>query len=168
MSFKRFVVITALILVVVIVWGCVNNNSVSQETQQMTQPTTPAVSDAVTLHTSGFNAYVMGDYATAIGFYNQSLALDPTNARTWVDQGNAFMALNQTSAAVSSFNSALAIESDLADVWNSRGVALMDMGNYTGARDSFEKALQIAPEYSDAQSNLNIVMRNISNTSGSS
>jgi tetratricopeptide (TPR) repeat protein len=146
--------------------GCVTNNP--PVSPQVVATITTPTPDAVNLHNSGFNAYIMGDYTTAIGFYNQSLALDPTNARTWVDKGNALLALNQTSAAVSSYDSALAIESDLADVWNSRGVALMDMGNYTGARDSFERALQIAPEYSDAQSNLNLVLNNISNTSGGS
>jgi tetratricopeptide (TPR) repeat protein len=148
--------VLALMLVTVLSSGCTENNAGANPV--MTPAPVPA---AVDLHIKGFDAYIKGNYTTALDFYNQSIAADPKYTRAWMDKGNVLVKLNRTSEAISSYDSALALENDLAIVWNDRGEALMTIGNYTEARDSFDKALQIAPEYANAKANRDLALAKI-------
>jgi tetratricopeptide (TPR) repeat protein len=149
-------VVLAIMLVIVLSSGCTENNAGANPV--MTPAPVPA---AVDLHKKGFDAYINGNYTTALYFYNQSIAADPKYTRAWMDKGNVLVKLNRTSEAISSYDSALALENDLAIVWNDRGEALMTIGNYTEARDSFDKALQIAPEYANAKANRDLALAKI-------
>jgi tetratricopeptide (TPR) repeat protein len=149
-------VVIAIMLVIVLSSGCTENNAGANPV--MTPAPVPA---AVDLHKKGFDAYINGNYTTALYFYNQSIAADPKYTRAWMDKGNVLVKLNRTSEAISSYDSALALENDLAIVWNDRGEALMTIGNYTEARDSFDKALQIAPEYANAKANRDLALAKI-------
>jgi|WetSurMetagenome_2_1015567.scaffolds.fasta_scaffold09234_4 tetratricopeptide (TPR) repeat protein len=139
-----------------IICGCVNNIS---GTSGLT--TSTIVPKAIDLHNTGFDAYLKGDYPTALGYFNQSIAADPNYLRAWIDKGNALVRLNRSEEAVVAYDAALARGPDRADVWNSRGEALMTTGNYTAARDSFDKALQIAPEYAAAKENRDLARKKL-------
>jgi len=119
------------------------------------------VPEAVGLHDSGFKAYLAGDNATALDFYNRSLALDPQYTRAWIDKGDVLSAMNRSQEAVAAYDSALNLDDSLAIVWNSRGVALMASGNYTAARDSFDRALRIAPQYDAAIQNRELALKKV-------
>ena len=145
--------VLALMLVTVLSSGCTGDNA--GKNPIMTPAPGPA---AVDLHSKGFDAFINGNYTTALDFYNQAITADPKYTRAWMDKGNVLVKLNRTSEAISSYDSALALENNLAIVWNSRGEALMTIGNYTEARDSFDKALQIAPEFATAKANRDLAL----------
>jgi len=147
----QVIVPVSLVIMVLMVMsaGCMNTPS---EKQSVTPtPRTPAVA----LFNKGFDAFINGNYTTALDYYNQSLASDPKSTRVWRAKGDVLIRLNRTSEAISAYDSALALESTIPEIWNSRGEALMMLGRYTEARDSFEKALQIAPDYIIAKENKN-------------
>ncbi|MCK9592458.1 MAG: tetratricopeptide repeat protein [Methanoregula sp.] len=148
---KMVTVIIAVLLVLVLSSGCVNNSSVNKQIETAT----PAI-PSLELHRSGFDAFIDGKYETALDYYNKSLAADPKYTRAWIDKGNVLIRLNRTSEAISAYDSALALENNLSQVWNSRGEALMTLGRYTEALESFDSALKIAPEYAKAIENRNL------------
>ena len=39
------------------------------------------------------------DYASALDYYNQSLAADPKYIRAWIDKGNVLVRMNRTDEA---------------------------------------------------------------------
>lgn len=133
--------------------GCINNTS---EKQQIVTPTPSAT--AVALFYKGFDAYIEGNYTTALQFYNESISSDPKFTRAWEAKGDVLVRLNRTSEAISAYDSALALESTVPEIWNSRGEALMIQGRFTEAVDSFEKALQIAPNYTAAKENKDLAL----------
>lgn len=144
-----------LVLITVLSSGCISSNG--EEKPCLTcSPQTPAA--AADLHMKGFNAYINGNFANALEFYDQSIAADPKYTRAWMDKGNVLIRLNRTEEAISAYDSALALENNLPLVWNSRGEALMTIGKYTEARDSFDKALKIAPEYAKAKENRELAL----------
>lgn len=145
--------VLAIMLVTVMSAGCMGTNTDTNPV--MTPAPVPA---AVDLHLRGFDAFIKGDYTTALDLYNQAIAADPKYTRAWIDKGNVLVKLNRTSEAIASYDSALALENNLAIVWNNKGEALMTLGKYAEARDSFDKALQIAPEYATAKSNRDLVL----------
>jgi len=157
MGTRRSVLSVLFVLfVAVIICGCANNIS---GTSGLT--TSTIVPKAIDLHNSGFDAYLKGDYPTALEYFNQSIAADPNYLRAWIDKGNVLVRLNRSEEAVVAYNAALARSPGRADVWNSRGEALMTTGNYTAARDSFDKALQIAPEYAAAKENRDLAQKKL-------
>jgi len=144
------------ILFAAISCGCLSGNQSGP-----TATLTPAP-EAVGFRDSGFKAYLAGDNATALDFYNRSLALDPQYTRAWIDKGDVLSAMNRSQEAVAAYDSALNLDNSLAIVWNSRGVALMATGNYTAARDSFDRALRIAPQYDAAIQNRELALKKVS------
>ena len=153
--------VLALMVVTVLFSGCTGNNAQpNTQTNVQTNPvmTRAPVASAVDFTKKGFDAFIKGNYTTALDLYNRSISADPKYTRAWIEKGNVLVKLNRTSEAISSFDSALALENNLAIVWNSRGEALMTMGNFTQARDSFDKALQFAPEYAVAKANRDLAL----------
>jgi len=151
-----FLAVLFMIIVIVLSSGCTGNNS--ETNPIITQVPIPA---SIDLHNKGFDAYIKGNYTTALDLYNQAITADPKNTRAWIDKGNVLVKLNRTSEAISSYDSALALENDLAQVWNNLGEAQMINGEYEQARDSFDKALQIAPEYATAKTNRDLVLEKL-------
>ena len=148
-------VVLAIMLLMVMNAGCINNNSANQ---QIMTPTPNSA--AVRLFEAGFNAYINGNYETALENYNKTIAAEPKYIRAWIEKGNILIRLNRSEEAISAYDSALALE-NLATVWNSRGEALMTLGRYTEARDSFDKALKIAPGYAKAKENRNLTLEKL-------
>ena len=156
--------VLALMVVTVLFSGCTGNNAqTNTQTNAQTNPimTRAPVASAVDFTKKGFDAFIKGNYTTALDFYNRSTSEDPKYTQAWIERGNVLVKLNRTSEAISSYNSALALENNLAIVWNSRGEALMAMGNFTEARNSFDKALQFAPEYAAAKANRDLALSKI-------
>lgn len=138
-----------LICILVMSSGCINPQSEPPET-------TPTISQvAIDLHMTGFRASVDGDYETALDYYDQSIAADPTFTRVYIDKGNVLIRLNRTEEAIMAYDSALARVNDLPKVWNSRGEALMTIGKYSEALASFDTAISLSPDYQTAKENRN-------------
>jgi len=146
-------IIFTIVLAGVMSSGCINDNAVNQNGMTPTP-----VTAAADLHMKGFDAYIKGDFTTALDFYDKALVADPKYSRAWMDKGNLLIKLNRTAEAIAAYDSALAVDSQLPLVWNSRGEALMTLGRYTEARDSFDNALKIAPEYAKAKENRNLTL----------
>jgi tetratricopeptide (TPR) repeat protein len=147
---KTVLIIFTIVLIGAISAGCINNKVVYQP------GITPTSTTAADLHMKGFDAYINGNFTTALDFYDQALDADPKYTRAWMDKGNVLIKLNRTSEAIAAYDAALALDNNLSLVWNSRGEALMALGRYSEALESFDKALQIAPEYARAKENRNL------------
>jgi tetratricopeptide (TPR) repeat protein len=158
MDTKRFLLSAHIVLfVAVMICGCINNASSGPGN---TSPT--PVPAAVDLHNTGFDAYVKGDNPTALEYFNQSIAADPTYTRAWIDKGNVLVRLNRSEEAIVAYDAALVLDNGLAVVWNKRGEAQMATGNYIAARDSFDRALKIAPGFVEAKENRDLVLKKLS------
>jgi tetratricopeptide (TPR) repeat protein len=153
-------VVCAIMLVVVLSSGCASSSTNLKQPScpNCTVVSTPPVTAAVTLEKKGFEAYINGDYDSALDYYNQSLGADPKYTRAWIDKGNVLIRMNRTAEGIRAYDSALALESDLPELWNTRGEALMATGNYSAARDSFDRAIQLAPDFDQAKKNRNLTL----------
>jgi Tfp pilus assembly protein PilF len=155
-TYGKVLVIVAIMLLMVVNSGCINNIS---ENQQVITPT-PGVS-AVGFFEAGFNAFINGNFETALENYNKAISEEPKYTRAWIEKGNVLIRLNRSEEAIAAYDSALALEKDLSTVWNNRGEALMTLGRYSEARESFDKALQISPQYAKAKENRNLTLEKL-------
>jgi tetratricopeptide (TPR) repeat protein len=154
MRIQTIVPVSLLLMVFMVMSaGCSTTNSEKQPIVTPTPGTT-----AVQLFNKGFDSYIDGDYPTALNFYNESIASDPTFTLVWIEKGKVLVRLNRSAEAISAYDSALALDNNISEIWNNRGEALMNLGRYTEALDSFEKALQIAPDYTTAKENKDLAL----------
>jgi tetratricopeptide (TPR) repeat protein len=158
---KRGIVLAvcAIMLVIVLSSGCTSDTSKQPSCPNCTAVVlNPAPGSAVDLHNKGFDAYINRDYASALDYYNQSLAKDPKFTRAWIDKGNVLVRMNRTVEGIAAYDAALALESDLPELLNTRGEALMATGNYTAALDSFDRAIKLVPDFPEAKENRNLTL----------
>lgn len=88
-----------------------------------------------------------GKYEEAIGYYNQSVALDPKMAMAWCGKGIALNGLGRYAEANDAFDKAIAISPSYSKAWYQKGNALYGLGRYEEAIAAYDKALEIYPEY---------------------
>jgi Flp pilus assembly protein TadD len=78
--------------------------------------------------------------------FEQALTLDPTNALTWVEQGEVLLSLERSEAALAAFERAIQLAPREAPAWSGKGVALEHLGRYEEAVPTLHHALQLSPQ----------------------
>lgn len=91
-----------------------------------------AAEDSLEWYTKGQNAATVGNYADAVTYYTNALALDPSYALAMSGKAVAFNALGRYSEALDAANQALAIRTS-ADAQNAKAYALYKLGRYDEA-----------------------------------
>ena len=81
----------------------------------------------------------------ALAFFDQALAIDPSQADIWYDRGNVLQAQQENEAALASYDRALAIAPRHANAWLNRGHLLLALHQHREAITSIERAVDIAP-----------------------
>ena len=85
------------------------------------------------------------DNDKAIADYNQSIALNPGDARTFYSRGNAYSTLAQHERAVVDFNEAIALNPQYASAFNSRCYEQAILGRTTQALADCNASLRLRP-----------------------
>ncbi|MGH2582545.1 MAG: tetratricopeptide repeat protein [Anaerolineales bacterium] len=107
---------------------------------------TPTLS-AAELVSLGEAAAAVGDWGGAIVFYDQSIALDATNAQAFLLRGNAYKELGILDQAISNYDAAIALDPLFATAFNNRGLAHAGAGNNDLALADFAAAIEIFPTF---------------------
>ena len=115
----------------VMIAGCINNTS--DKPQVVTPTRVVAAAAAVDLHKKGFDAFINGNYTTALDLYDRAITADPKYTRAWIDKGNVLVRLNRTDEAISSYDSALALENNLASCLEQQGRSTDDTWELHGS-----------------------------------
>jgi tetratricopeptide (TPR) repeat protein len=83
----------------------------------------------------------------------ETLAIDPDDAKALYDRGNALFALKRIEEALASYDRAVAVKPDYAEAFNNRGNALVKLERVAEALASYDRALAFKPAYPDALNN---------------
>ena len=98
------------------------------------------------LHLLGMVQGQRGDFAAAIAFIEQAIAIDPNNAATHSSHGNCLKGLSRYEEALVSYDRALALQPVDAGTWSNRGATLRDLQRPEDALQSYNRALAINPK----------------------
>ncbi|MFZ9188727.1 MAG: tetratricopeptide repeat protein [Algoriphagus sp.] len=83
------------------------------------------------------------DPKTALGFYEEALALDSNFVDAYYNKGMAHIRLNQLEAAIQDFSIAIQKKPDYTDALFQRGLAYLDLGaNYNAKEDAARMVTQ--------------------------
>jgi Flp pilus assembly protein TadD len=102
----------------------------------------------------GLIQYWDGHTDAAIGYFEQTLRVNPDSADAHSSLGIVLLQLGRTQEAVPHLERALRIDPDEADAHNSLALALLRLGRAPEAIPHFEQALRINPNDVDAHINL--------------
>lgn len=95
-----------------------------------------------------------GDYAQAISYYREAIALDSGIPSAWNNMGISLFKLGRTAEALEAYENAAKIDAERADIYFNMGLAHYKLGDLYAARRAFARALEIDPRHSQARSNL--------------
>ncbi len=115
-------------------------------------PAVPA-EDAMEWYTKGQNARTVGDYASALTYYNNALQLDKNLATAYAGKAAALNMLGRYSEAIESADSALAIKSMDPVALNARALALYRLNRYKESTVAYNNLFLVEQNRKDAYCN---------------
>jgi tetratricopeptide (TPR) repeat protein len=93
-------------------------------------------------------------YDAAFDYYCRALAIEPNNADTLYNYGNARYAAGQIDAAIAIYREGLSKQPDYAEMHNNLGNALRGIGELEEAAGSYRRAIALSPDLVQAYNNL--------------
>lgn len=97
-------------------------------------------------HNNRGTAYVAkADYDRAIQDFDQSIKLDPSNARPFNNRGVAYLKKGDSERAIAAFDEAIKLNPNYSEAFANRAEAFLKQNNYDRAARDYDDALRIAP-----------------------
>lgn len=117
--------------------------------------------------------YFEGRFEDALSCYEQSIQIEPENARAWFGKGAALTKLQQLEGAIVAYEKAIDIKPDFSEAWFGKGTALAKLQKVEGAIAAYDKATEIKPDFflawfskarcHAAQGDLELVLKSLQN-----
>ncbi|MCX9009942.1 MAG: tetratricopeptide repeat protein [Candidatus Methanoperedens sp.] len=98
----------------------------------------------------------LGDYSSALDFFNMTLELYPLYPKAWLNKAITYQHMRDIDEALNCYEKATDLDKNYSLAYYNKGVLLMEMGNYRVALESFTKALETDPENENARYNAEI------------
>lgn len=114
----------------------------------------PPAPTAAEIVARGEDAARTGDYALAISYYRDAIALDSALPSAWNNMGIAYFKLGRTQDALAAYENAAKLAPSNADIYFNMGLAHYKLGDVYAARRAFATALSHNPDHAQARSNL--------------
>lgn len=103
----------------------------------------------------------LGRHLSALGCFDQALALDPDYPEAHFNRGVALQDLRRHDEALASFERAIALKPDYCAAWNNRGTLLRAQRRLDEALASYDRAIRSAPGHADAHNNRGVVLQDL-------
>ena len=100
----------------------------------------------------GNTYYDLGQFAQAVGAYENALKYAPQDSVIYNNLGAAYFSLNKNKEAADAFKKSLSIKSDDPDAYFNLGIAYNSTDRGEEALDAFKQAVRLKPGWAEAQS----------------
>jgi tetratricopeptide (TPR) repeat protein len=91
---------------------------------------------------SGWQAFIKGDYCSAIRYYSESIRLDPNVAEVYCKRGSAYRFQGDDDKAIDDFSEAIRRNPKYASAYSYRGCIYGEKGNLDNALADFTDAIR--------------------------
>lgn len=123
---------------------------VMAQVEQLTNQAKQNPEDRETRLKLGNFFYDMGRFDAAIPWYEEALALDPTDVLVSTDLGTSYLYVGNVSKALEQYQKSLKIDPDHPQTLQNLGIAYFTTGEYQKAIDVWERLLKAHPDYPNA------------------
>ena len=114
-------------------------------TSPLIPPTNPTREKALDLTARAQNLAEIHQFEAAQRFFNEAIALYPSEALVWSGRADYYAGQNQSEPALADYNKAIALAPQTPDPYRLRGDLLFRLKRYPQAKADYQKFLQLAP-----------------------
>ena len=115
----------------------------------------------VPLNNLGKLFYQQQDYARAVEYYQEAIAIRDDYIPAFIGLGNAQKNLGRADEALAAYDRAIALDNDTPEAWFGKGLVEESLREYSLAQQSYEKAFALKPDWETAIKALQRVERKL-------
>lgn len=119
----------------------------------------PNHSDA--LHLLGVILAGAKQFIPALGFFNESIKLNPVNFVAYSNRANLFQALKQPELALDDFDKAIELNPNYAEAYYNKGIVMGSLHKIEEEVALYDKALALQPKFPEAYNNKGIALQKL-------
>jgi len=105
---------------------------------------------------NGLDSLWLGNYDSAVGYFENAVNKNPKRADAWVQVGYCKVKQGKSQEAIHAYSQALQLKPDDAEIYNKLGDAYYYAGRLREAIESYTTAIQLEPNNAEAVYNLAI------------
>jgi S1-C subfamily serine protease len=109
---------------------------------------------AEALYRTGLESLWLGNYDSALGYFENTVNRNPRRADAWVQVGYCKVKQGKAEEAVKAYRQALQLKPDSAEVLNKLGDAYYYLGRLSEAIGTYKEAARVRPDSAEAYYNL--------------
>ncbi len=102
---------------------------------------------------------LLGDYSSAIDFYDMALEIFPLFPKAWLNKAITYQNMRDFGMALLCYGRAIELDRKYSPAYYNKGVLLMETGDYRLALECFTKTLDIDPINENAKFNAEACIR---------
>jgi S1-C subfamily serine protease len=114
---------------------------------------------------NGIESLWLGNYDTAVGYFENAVNKNPKRADAWIQVGYCKVKQGKNDEAIRAYQQALLLTPDSADLRNKLGDAYYYAGRLEEAIDSYKEAARLRPENPEAYYNLALAYEELGDVS---
>jgi S1-C subfamily serine protease len=115
------------------------------------------------LYRSGLDSMWLGNYSSALGYFENAVNKNPKRADAWVQVGFCNVKQGKNLAAIRAYQQALQLRPSSAEIHNKLGDAYYYSGRLREAIESYKNAARLRPDWAEAYYNLAVAYHEIGN-----
>jgi S1-C subfamily serine protease len=106
---------------------------------------------------NGLNSLWLGNYDSALGYFETAVNKNPERADAWIQVGFCKVKQGKNQDAIRAFEQALKLKPNSYEALNKLGDAYYYAGNYSKALNSYKRAVSLRPDMAEGYYNLGSV-----------
>lgn len=106
---------------------------------------------------NGLNSLWLGNYDSALGYFETAVNKNPQRADAWIQVGFCKVKQGKNQDAIRAFEQALKLKPNSYEALNKLGDAYYYAGNYYKALDAYKRAVSLRPDLAEGHYNLGAV-----------
>src|SRR5436305_5112764 len=103
---------------------------------------------------NGLNSLWLGNYDSALGYFENAVNKNPNRAEAWIQVGYCKVKQGKNTDAIRAFQKAIQLRPNSAAAYNKLGDAYYYAGRFSEAVEAYKQAARIEPEMAEAYYNL--------------
>ena len=112
---------------------------------------------AESLYQSGLDSLWLGNFESALGYFENAVNKDPLRADAWVQVGYCKVKQGKNEEAIKAYQQAAQLKPESDEVWNKLGDAYYYSGRLMEAIASYKEAVRLHPDGAEGYYNLALV-----------
>jgi S1-C subfamily serine protease len=120
---------------------------------------------AESLYRSGLDSMLLGNYESALGYFENAASKNPKRAEAWIQVGYCRVKQGRSEEAIKAYEQALQLRPDSADVYNKLGDAYYYAKKFNEAIMAYKRAVELYPDMAEAYYNLGLTYMEVGDRS---